>query len=154
MIHVLKQRTINAKPDAVWQLLADYMHDDEFCPLVVSVDPLTEGKDGMGSKRRNNFANGTSIVEEVTAWEEGRSMRVLMSEMGSIPMKEAFAEISIEPMTGGRTKVNWGLKFRAKYGPLGWLMGQTMMRMALGKVIMGNLEGLAEMVATPQTALA
>jgi len=154
MIHILKKHTINAQPEAVWQLLADYMHDDEFCPLVVSVDALTEGKDGMGSKRRNNFANGTSIVEEVTAWDEGRSMRVLMSEMGAIPMKEAFAEISIEPLPGGRTNVNWGLKFRAKYGPLGWLMGQTMMRMALGKVIMGNLVGLAEKVATPQTAVA
>ncbi len=146
MIHVQKIHTINAKPEAVWHLLADYMHVDEFCPLVVSVDALTEGKDGMGSKRRNVFSNGTSIVEEVIAWEEGRSMRVLMSEMGTIPMKEAFAEISIEPEGGGRTKVTWGLKFRAKYGPFGWLMGQTMMRMALGKVIMGNLVGLAEKV--------
>ena len=65
-------------------------------------------------------------------------------------MKEAFAEISIEPVNGGRTKVNWGVNFRAKYGPLGWLMGQTMMRMALGKVIVGNLEGLAEKVEGKQ----
>ena len=150
MIQIQKTQTINAKPEAVWQLLGDYMHADEFCPLVESVDALTKGKDGVGSKRRNIFANGTSIVEEVTAWEDGRSMRVLMLELGSIPMKEAFAEISIEPVNGGRTKVNWGVNFRAKYGPLGWLMGQTMMRMALGKVIVGNLEGLAEKVEGKQ----
>jgi carbon monoxide dehydrogenase subunit G len=65
-------------------------------------------------------------------------------------MKEAFAEISIEPVNGGRTKVTWGLEFRAKYGPLGWLMGQTMMRRALGKIIAGNLTGLAEKVEGKQ----
>lgn len=154
MIHIQKHHTINATPEAVWQVLGDYMKVDEFCPLVVSVDALTEGKDGVGSKRRNNFTNGTSIVEEVTAWDEGRSMRVLMLEMGSIPMKEAFAEISIEPLSGGRTKVSWGIRFRAKYRPFGWLMGQTMMRIALGKVIMGNLEGLAEKAVLNQTASA
>lgn len=153
MIHIQKNYIINAKQDAVWQKLGDYMHVDEFCPLVASVDALTQGKDGVGSKRRNHFTNGTSIVEEVTAWDEGHSMRVLMLEMGSIPMKEAFADISSEPLNGGRTKVTWGIKFRAKYGPLGWLMGQTMMRIALGKVIVGNLEGLAEKVDMKKIAV-
>jgi carbon monoxide dehydrogenase subunit G len=146
MIQIQKAHTINAKPEAVWQVLGDYMHDDEFCPLVESVDALTEGLDGVGSKRRNNFTNGTSMVEEVVAWEEGRNFRVLMSELGSVPIKDAFAEISIEPVTGGRSKVIWGLEFGTKYGPIGWLMGQTMLRMFMGKIIVGNLKGLSDTV--------
>ncbi len=152
MIHIQKNHTVNAEPEAVWQVLGDYMHDDEFCPLVESVDALTQGKDGVGSRRRNNFTNGTSMVEEVTVWEEGRKLRVLMSEMGSVPIKDAFAEISIEPVNGGRTNVSWGLEFRAEYGPLGWLMGQTMMRIMMGKIITGNLHGLSDVVEKNQTA--
>ncbi len=33
-----------------------------------------------------------------------------------------------------------------KYGPFGWLMGQTMMRIFVGKIIYGNLNGLSDMV--------
>ena len=62
MIHIQQNHTVNAEPEAVWQVLGDYMHDDEFCPLVESVDALTQGKDGVGSRRRNNFTNGTSMV--------------------------------------------------------------------------------------------
>ena len=39
--------------------------------------------------------------------------------------------------------MTWSMDYRVKYGPLGWLLGQTMM----GKVLDGNLKGLADNVA-------
>jgi len=44
---------------------------------------------------------------------------------------------------GGRSKVTWTFDCRVKYVPLGWLIGQTLMKMMMGKIIDGNLKGLA-----------
>ena len=147
MIQFQRNRTIHATPDAVWAVLGRFMHIDEFAPLIDSVDALTDGEDGTGSKRRNNFANGTSVVEEVTAWEPGRRYRVRLSEMDAMPLHEAHAEISVGTAADGHSTVTWSFEYLVKYGPLGWLLGQTMMKMMMGKILDANLKGLADRVA-------
>lgn len=147
MIHHERSLTIDATPDAVWAVLSRYTHINEFAPQITSVDALTEGEAGVGSKRRNHFANGTSLVEEVTAWKPGSGYTVKLSNMAAMPLHEASSEIRITP-TGGKSKVTWTFDYRVKYGPIGWLMGQTMMKMMMGKIIDANLHGLAEKVRT------
>ncbi len=143
MIHHQRSLTIDAAPEAVWEVLSRYMHIDEFAPQITSVDALTDGDIGIGSKRRNNFANGTSVVEEVTDWKPGAGYIVRLSDMAAMPLHEANSEIRITPF-GGKSKVTWTFDYRVKYGPLGWLMGQTMMKMMMGKIIDANLQGLSE----------
>lgn len=146
MIHFERSLDIDATPEALWSVVGRYMHIDEFAPLVTSVDALTEGDDRVGSKRRCHFEDGSSVVEELTSWEPGRKYRVRLSEMASMPLHEAHAEVAIEALDGGRARVVWGMDYRVKYGPLGWLLGQTMMKMMMGKVLDGNLKGLADKV--------
>ncbi|WP_166417796.1 SRPBCC family protein [Cochlodiniinecator piscidefendens] len=143
MIHHERSLTIDAAPDTVWAVLSRYMHIDEFAPQITSVDALTDGEIGVGSKRRNNFANNTSLVEEVTHWQPGKGYTVKLSEMAAMPLKEASSEIRISPI-GGQSKVTWTFDYRVKYGPLGWLMGQSMMKMMMGKIIDKNLQGLSD----------
>ncbi|MCP3969258.1 MAG: SRPBCC family protein [Rhodobacteraceae bacterium] len=152
MIHFERTRTIDATPEAVWAVLGRYMHVDEFAPLITSVDALTDGEDGIGSKRRNHFTNGTSLVEEVTAWAPGRELTVQLSDMGGMPLRDAYARTTIEPVGGQLSKVTWGLDLHVKYGPFGWILGQTVMRATLGKIIDGNLKGLADKVRSNQRA--
>ena len=132
MIHNERTLDIDATPDAVWAVFGRFMHIDEFAPLITSVDALTEGEDGIGSKRRNHFDDGTSLVEEVTEWEANRSYRVRLSEMTAMPLREAYAELSVEPLDNERSKVTWGMDYRVKFGPFGWLLGQTMMKRMMG----------------------
>ncbi|MGI9390480.1 MAG: SRPBCC family protein [Boseongicola sp.] len=152
MIHHERTLEINASLDAIWEVIGRFMHIDEFAPLVKSVDALTEGEDGVGSKRRCHFDNGTSLVEEVTEWEPNRRYRVQLSEMAAMPLHEAYAELSVEPLDAGKSRVTWSMDYHVKYGPFGWVLGQTMMKMMMGKIIDGNLKGLAEMVRTNQAA--
>ena len=152
MIHHQRALTIDATPEEVWSVLGRFMHIDEFAPQVTSVDALTDGADGKGSKRRCHFENGTSLVEEVTSWYVNRGYSVRLSDMAAMPLREAIAGISIEPLARGRSKVRWGMEYRVKYGPLGWLMGQTMMKAMMGKVIDDNLQGLADKVAANRHA--
>jgi len=150
MIHHQRSLVINAAPDAVWAELSRFMHIDEFAPLVISVDALTEGGNKVGSRRRCHFQDGNSMVEEVTKWEEGRGYRVRLSDTDPMPLKEGAAELRLEPNGPNKTKVIWSMDYRVKFGPFGWLLGQTMMKMMMRKVLDGNLKGLSGKVNANQ----
>ncbi len=152
MIHYERTLDIDATPDALWEVISRFMHIDEFAPLVKAVDALTDGEDGVGSKRRCHFDDGSSVVEVVTEWEANRRYRVRLSEMAAMPLHEAHADISIAPLDSGRTRVTWGMDYRVKYGPFGWILGQTMMKMMMGKILDGNLNGLANKVQSDRNA--
>ena len=141
MIHFERNLTIDATPDAIWAVLERFMHIDEFAPEIDSVDALTSGDVALGSKRRNHFKNGTSLVEEVTSWRPGEGYTIELSDMAAMPLHEASSDIRISAL-GESSKVTWTFDYRVKYGPLGWLMGQTMMKMMMGKIIDANLKGL------------
>ena len=117
MIRLERTLVIDATPEAVWAVLSNFMHVDEYAPLVKSVDALTDGEDGVGSKRRCHFENGTSVVEEVIEWEDNQSYRVQLSDMAALPFEEMIADLAVVPSEGGRTKVIWGANYRMKYGP-------------------------------------
>ncbi len=148
MIHYERTIDIEATPETVWKVLGRFMHIDEFAPLIESVDALTDGEDGVGSKRRCNFNNGGSVVEEVTEWEVNRKYRVLLSEMTNVPVHEMYAEISLDSLESNLVRVTWGADYRMKFGPFGWLLGQTAMKMGFGKIIDGNLKSLANKVSS------
>ena len=127
------------------------MHIDDFAPFITSVDALSENASGMGATRRCHFENGTFLVEKVIAWHPGQSYRVQMSDMDPIPFKDAFADISIARLDAMHSTVTWSLNFKVKYGPFGWLLGQLVMKRALGKVLDANLNGLADAINTPES---
>ncbi len=154
MIHHERILEIDATQDEVWAVIGRYMHIDEFAPFIASVDALTDGKDGMGSKRRCHFDNGSSLIEEVIEWQPNRGFRVRLSDLDPMPMQEALAEISVAPLENSRSRVTWSMDYRVKYGPIGWLLGQTVMKLMMGKVLLANLNGLAERVRSNQMAAA
>lgn len=146
MLHFERSLQIDAPPEAVWAVLGRFMHIDEFAPEVTSVDALTQSADSVGSQRRCHFKNGNSVVEEVITWNPNKGYRVRMSEMGAMPLHAAESEISIEPTGTGGSNVVWSMDYQMKYGPLGWLLGKTMLPMMMGKILDGNLKGLADRV--------
>ncbi|MCG7520075.1 SRPBCC family protein [Ruegeria sp. Ofav3-42] len=144
MIHHERTLEIDARPEAVWAILSRFMQIDEFAPQVTSVDALTTGEIGVGSKRRCHFENGTSLVEEVTDWQVNKGYRVRLSEMSAMPLTEAHAAITIKPQANSRSRVIWSMDFQMKYGLVGWLMGQTILKAMMGRVLDGNLKALAD----------
>ncbi len=138
-------RTINANSDTVWVPLADYMNIDRFSPGIVRVEALTSGENGVGSRRRNVFEDGNSVVEEVTGWNAGQSMQLKLTDLQAMPLTAADAEIRLTP-SGSKTTVTWTFRYRMKFGPIGWVLGQTLLKMVMKKAIKSNLEGLARTV--------
>jgi hypothetical protein len=44
------------------------------------------------------------------------------------------------------------MDYRMKYGPVGWLIGQTMMKVMMGKIFEGVLKGLKDKVQSNKAA--
>ncbi len=63
-----------------------------------------------------------------------------------MPVKEAHATLSVQPLDGGRSRMKMAMDYRMKFGPIGWLMGQTMMKAMMGKIFEGVLNGLQDKV--------
>jgi hypothetical protein len=147
MIHRSSTLEIDATAEEIWAVIGRYMFIHEYAPFVKTTDALTTGDDGVGSKRRNNFENGTTMVEEAIVWTPGLQQRVKGSEFGKLPFRHVEADISLEALNNGRTKVTGSLDFLGKRGPLGWLMGHTVVKLSMGKFLKANLDGLSKRVA-------
>ncbi len=150
MITHQRRLEIDARPEAVWAILSRFMHIDEIAPQVTYVDALTRGANGVGSKRRCYFQNGSSLIEEVTNWEPYRGYSVRLSDMSALPLTEAHAAIEIEPLAGHRAQVIWSMDYTVKYGVLGWIMGQTLMKIMMTRILDSNLKTLSDKVCADQ----
>ncbi|NRA89435.1 MAG: SRPBCC family protein [Rhizobiales bacterium] len=154
MIHHEKSLIIEATREEVWAVVGRFMHVDEFAPFIKSVEALTDGTDGVGSIRRCHFEDGSSMLEEVTEWEANQSFQVSLSELEPMPLIKSDADISLKSVNNNQTKVTWGMDYQVKYSIFGWLLGQTMMKLMMGKILNANLKGLAEKVKLNKAAAA
>jgi len=70
-----------------------------------------------------------------------RSYTVTITDVGNFPLKQATAGLRAEPAGDGRTRVSFDMRFKPKFGPVGWVMGRAMtegqFRRILGEVIAG-----------------
>lgn len=152
MTRYQRKLTLDARPEAVWQELSRFMQIGDICPAITKVDALTEGDIRVGAKRRCHFENGSNLVEQITEWTPGKGYRVQLQEVDPMPLKEAYADLHVEPAANGQSTVTWGMDYRVKFGPLGWLLGQTMMKLMMKGVLDGNLKGLEQKVMADKHA--
>jgi hypothetical protein len=144
---------INTSAERVWSVLGKFMHIDEFHPRVSKVDVLSEAAAGVGASRRCHFKDGSSVVERVIDWQDGGSYSVELSEF-SLPLKRAVATLGVESLGPERSRLKMGMEFQVKYGPVGWLMGQMMMKRMMGRLFLVVLHGLENRVANGAVASA
>ena len=142
MHHVHVDRVIDQPADAVWSILDDFGSVFRFHPLVEK-SPISNGiSSGLGAGRVCHFDDGSSIREEITAYEPGRGYEVEIVDLGQFPLKRAVARLSVEPLSDARSRVGFDIAFRPKFGPLGWIMGKTLMVPQFRKTLKRVLEGL------------
>lgn len=144
---------LNAKApvDRVWQVISNYGNVHLYHPKVKSAPILSENDKGVGAKRRCEFYDKSSVVEEVTNWYEGRSISVVLSEMTSMPLKKADATIQVEPVDSKTSLVSIDMNFVVKWGPLGWIMGKLMIKPMMKKMFTNVLKGLEYYAATGES---
>lgn len=134
-------RIVDADPATVWPLIADVTLVQDWHPSVERVDLLSESRTGLGAARRCNFYDGTSVREVITELEEGKRVRVHLSEF-SLPMKSFEAELTLRPTDDGKTQVTFKMDYEVKFGIFGKAMNVLMVRGQMSKLLGSVLAGL------------
>ena len=142
MHHVHVDRVIDQPAEAVWAQLDDFGGIYRYHPQVVT-SPLANGiGSGLGAQRICNLDDGNSIREEITAYESGHGYEFEITDPGKYPLARAIGNFSVEPLGGGRSRVDFKMSFKPKFGPLGWILAKTVMVGQFTKVAASILEGL------------
>ncbi len=147
MTKVRATKSLDVSATRAWEVIADFKNIQRFHPLVDHVDMLSDNERGVGAIRVCNFYDDTSVAEKVIRWNEGQGYTVELSDF-SMPVKSATASLTIENTGAGKSDVTFAMEFTPKFGPLGWVMGQAMMRPMMTKVFNQVLAGLEHHAAT------
>ena len=143
---VEEQIVIERPSEEVWNVLADFGHVHRWSPVVTHSEATNEVEGGVGCERSCAVAGFGSITERATGWDEGRSIDVVIE--GAPMMHEMAATQTLEPLGPQRehTTVTMRVEYRPGLGPLGAVMGATMMRWVTRRNIRRTLEGLRQYV--------
>ena len=147
MTTLQRSHLIAAPLQHVWAVISDVGGVHRFHPKV-DRSPLTSAlREGLGAGRVCHFYDGTSVREEVTAYEEQRLITFRLSEF-SMPLDHAEATIMLKAVDDSTTEVSFVMTYDVKYGPLGGVMNSLMMKPMMTKMFAQVLEGLDHHVVT------
>lgn len=149
MHEVTLTRRVNHDATKVWALLDDFANAYIYHP-VVGKSYATNGQEkGLGAERACQLYSGGAVEERVIEHDpQNMRYRVEVIDHGPFPTKEMFATIHVEAEGAGVSRVTMEMAFTLKYGPIGWLMGATIMRIKMKGLLAQMLEGASQHLQT------
>lgn len=138
---VEKSQIVNGSIADAWVAISNMGAVKDWHPNVAKVTVFTEQDSGTGASRRVEFHDGNSVVETVVEEVDHQFTKVDMTESPLI--KKAFVTISTEEQTADTTKVTFSIDYSMKYGPVGWLLGTTVLKRVFKQVFPAALAGLS-----------
>ncbi len=140
--HTEKTIKVNVPAAKIWQVLEDFSSVERFATTIKTSPIISDISSGLGAKRLCTFNDGSSLVEEIIEFQEGQGFKMVLSEF-SLPLKSMYAEMSVKEIDANTSEIYMSSDFIVKAGPLGWLMGQFIMRPVMKGVFNKLLSGLA-----------
>lgn len=126
----------------IWQVMEDFSSVEKFAATIKSSPIVGDINSGVGAKRLCTFNDGSSLVEEIVDFQEGQGFKMALSEY-SLPLKSMAAEMKVTEIDENSCEIYMSSDFVVKAGPLGWLMGQFVMRPVMKGVFKKVMSGLA-----------
>ncbi len=144
MTHIKKSICIKASKDKVWELLADFGNIVKFNPGLRNSYSTSSQKGGLGASRHCDLLPMGSVEERITEWEDGEKMLIQIFDGKGIPPLDfdntkAYFTLQEE---GTDTIVNMDFSYRLRYGFIGELMNNMMVKPQFKKALPGILKGL------------
>ena len=125
-------------PEALWAVLSDLEAVARYNPTVREARVVDRAR-GVGAVRDCALEPKGRVVERVTVWEEGRAVGFEVVE-SDWPIRFMRWTTRIEPRPGG-SLVTQDLEYQVKFGPVGWLLDQLVMRRKLRSTLDQVLAG-------------
>lgn len=136
---------INSPKTAVWDILADIGSVAIWAPTVDHPVTTNDIEPVVGCERACDISGFGKVTERVEAWDEGQSLTIGIDSIG--PMKSAHSTFDLSEHEG-RTIVPMTIRFDTRFGPIGALIGATIMRRRLSQQSAVALAGLKQYAET------
>ena len=133
MTTIRHETRANCSPDRVWALLSDLEAVQRYNPTVRTATVEGEQRRGVGAKRACELVPKGRVVERVTHWDDGRAVGLEVAE-SDWPVHFIRWVTRIEGV-GGATRITQDLEYEVKFGPLGWLLDQLVMKKKLASTL-------------------
>lgn len=131
---ITDQVKINAPREKVWTILADLGAVQEFHPAVKKSYYISEDREGLGAARRCEFTPFGSIDETVIDWKEGEILTLNIHNGKKQPPFKDFTASQVLKSVGDGTVVSLKMEYKMKYGLLGSLMNNIIVKRQMTKV--------------------
>lgn len=119
--------TVNASIDKVWNILTDLELLDKYDPTVKKSTLVSTDKTGIGAKRKVLMHGGKNWFDEkVTEFKPNEALTYQLTDC-SFPIKGLQHSYSFEKV-GNQTKVKQVMEYTIKFGLLGKLFDNLMIR--------------------------
>ncbi len=151
MARITKRIPIDAPPEQVWQVLADFGAVEKWAPTVVRSRASSEIQRGVGAKRVLKTTSGEETEEEVIEWNEGHDFTFeIPNGLASIItiLREKW---SVE-QASTRTVVAVIMDYQTKGGFFNSIVERLFVRRVLLKMLVLNLAGLKYHIEAGDTA--
>ncbi len=140
--HTEKTIKVNVPASKIWEVLKDFGGVENFAVEIKTSPIINDIKSGLGAKRKCSFNNGTSLVEEIIEYKEGKGYKMALSE-SSMPMKYMNTAMWVKEIDSKSSEIKMEAEFVLKGGPFGWLMGALMMKPMMKGLFEKLMTGLA-----------
>jgi len=150
MPQFIAKKTINAPLNKVWPLLDNFENIHVFHPGVNQSSSLNGQAKGLGAKRQCDFYDGGFAQEEVVIYKPEQEF-MTVSVYGGTPMKamkKFNVDFSARDMGSNQTEVTVVGRFTPKFGPIGWLMGNLLIKNMIKKTILKVISGMETHIKT------
>lgn len=148
MTTIIREITIDAPVQKVWDILADFGAIYKFNPGVPTSRSTSTANGGLGATRHCDLLPAGSIEERIIDWHEGHSYKIeIYSGKGIPPFKTAVAQLTVRP-DGTGTHARMSVEYKLKFGLLGSLMDRLLVKKQYDKAVPGILAGLKHFVET------
>lgn len=135
-------RKINKPANEVWQTLDNFADVYKYHPHVKHSESINEVPTGIGAERTCFFEDGNKIKERIIGYDKGKEYTVEIFDNGSFPLTRAIGRLQVNSISDNSSEVLFSMSFQPKFGPIGWIMAQLMMKNQFSKILSSVLEGL------------
>lgn len=147
MSQIVVTALINQPQQAVWDAWADFGGIEQFHPGVKASNIISIQKTGIGTVRRCEFYDGSAIEERLNVVAAPSDIGWTMTKAPG-PLKSGDALVHLEARGPSQTLAIFTLVYTMKMGPIGALLGATVVKSAMKKALGGLMKGLEDHLKT------
>lgn len=123
--NVIINRDIDATPDQVWSVLADFANIAAWNGGVKTSYSTGGDPTGVGAQRHCDLAPMGELEETIVEFHPGEKMVISIDKAKKIPVKQGLMTFTMAPSATG-TQFELNYRYAAKGGPLSGLVGRML----------------------------